>query len=94
MPTDMTLNNEGRPTLLNALAGLLTTLVNIYSAQDGDWSIMALLTVIVTAMVMVVSGTLTAYFYFFKLAETKKEHETDMILESRLRWRRELELQS
>lgn len=89
----MTLNNKGRPTLLNALAGLLTTLVNVYSAQEGDWSIMALLTVIVTALVMVVSGTLTAYFYFFKLARVKKEHEADMILESRLRWRRELELQ-
>ncbi|EED20946.1 conserved hypothetical protein [Talaromyces stipitatus ATCC 10500] len=91
---DIWLSHLFRPTLLNALAGLLTTLVNIYSAQDGDWSIMALLTVILTATVMVVSGTLTAYFYFFKLAEIKKEHEADMILESRLRWRRELELQS
>ncbi|KAK5677002.1 hypothetical protein LTS12_029477, partial [Elasticomyces elasticus] len=38
------------PTLLNAAAGLLTSLVNIYTAREGNWSVMALLTIIITSL--------------------------------------------
>jgi hypothetical protein len=38
---------------MNAVAGLATTLINIYTARDGDWSIMALITTIITGATLV-----------------------------------------
>ena len=72
------------------MAGFLTTLVNIYSAQDGDWSIMALLTVILTVLVMVVSATATVYFRYVLLANIEREHEQEIKYAS---LRRQSELQ-
>ncbi|KAJ5159060.1 uncharacterized protein N7500_008711 [Penicillium coprophilum] len=40
------------PTLLNALAGFLTTIISLYTAHDGDWSIMVLLTVITCSLIL------------------------------------------
>ncbi|OJD27441.1 hypothetical protein ACJ73_01169 [Blastomyces percursus] len=34
----------GSSGFLNSLAGLITTLINIYTAKSGDWSVMAILT--------------------------------------------------
>ncbi|KAJ5878301.1 hypothetical protein N7455_001766, partial [Penicillium solitum] len=36
------------PATLNAAAGLLTTIVNVCASQGGEWSVMALVTTIVT----------------------------------------------
>lgn len=69
--------NGYSPTLLNALAGLLTTLINVYTAKDGVWSIMPLLTVIVTGLVALLSMVITAYYYFLS-NEIKDEHEREM----------------
>ncbi|KAE8371414.1 hypothetical protein BDV26DRAFT_302789 [Aspergillus bertholletiae] len=66
------------PTFLNALAGLITTLVNIYTAQSGDWSIMALLTVIATGLSMVSSLALIIIYKFVKLERVKQEHEIEL----------------
>ncbi|KAL4889247.1 hypothetical protein BDV59DRAFT_210439 [Aspergillus ambiguus] len=63
------------PTLLNAGAGLLTSLISIYTAKSGDWSIMALLTVITTGLSCVISLSLTIYFKFWKLKLVQEEHE-------------------
>ncbi|KAE8384240.1 hypothetical protein BDV23DRAFT_177204 [Aspergillus alliaceus] len=63
------------PTLLNAGAGLLTSLISIYTAKSGDWSIMALLTVITTGLSSVISFSLTIYFKFWKLKLVQDEHE-------------------
>jgi hypothetical protein len=52
---------------------------------------MALLTVILTVVVMVVSATLTAYFRFVILADIEEEHEKEMIHAALVRWRQDLE---
>ncbi|KAL1962035.1 hypothetical protein VTN77DRAFT_621 [Rasamsonia byssochlamydoides] len=72
------INRLFRPTLLNAAAGLLTTLINIYTAKDGDWSIMAVLTVAITAASALTCLILMVLFQFRKLAQVKEEHEREM----------------
>ncbi|KAE8386944.1 hypothetical protein BDV23DRAFT_196094 [Aspergillus alliaceus] len=65
------------PTSLNAAAGLLTTMVNIYTAKDGKWSIMSLLTVIVTALSSTASLALALFYKFWKMATIKREHDME-----------------
>ncbi|KAJ5927148.1 hypothetical protein N7516_008921 [Penicillium verrucosum] len=62
------------PTLLNALAGLLTTIINIYTAKNGDWSIMALLTFIASSLSMASSVILIYIYKFRKLKMVIEEH--------------------
>ena len=66
--------NLCRPTLLNALAGLLTTIVSIYTGHDGDWSIMALITVIALGLSAACSLSLVMIYKFGKLEKLKQEH--------------------
>ncbi|KAJ5084787.1 hypothetical protein NUU61_009366 [Penicillium alfredii] len=68
------LNRLFLPTLLNALAGLLTTFINIYTAHHGDWSIMALLTVIASGLSVASSSGLVIIYKFRKLEKVKQEH--------------------
>lgn len=63
-----------RPTLLNALAGLLTSIISLYTAHGGDWSIMALLTVIASSLSVVISSSLLIIYKFRKLQRLKLEH--------------------
>ncbi|OQE56376.1 hypothetical protein PENNAL_c0417G07520, partial [Penicillium nalgiovense] len=46
------INKIFMPAAFNAAAGLLTTLVNIYTSRSGHWSVMAIATIIVTALLM------------------------------------------
>ncbi|OQD97744.1 hypothetical protein PENSOL_c011G00951 [Penicillium solitum] len=62
------------PTLLNALAGFLTTIISLYTARDGDWSIMALLTVITSGLSVACSLILLYIYKFGKLRKLKREH--------------------
>jgi hypothetical protein len=71
-------NEISRPTCLNSLAGLLTTLVNIYTAKNGDWSIMAVLTTIITGLTFTVSVALTTLFKFVKLERLRREHDLEI----------------
>lgn len=71
-------SQSGRPTLLNAMAGLVSTMVNIYTAQSGAWSIMAMMTVIATGLTMAVSIGLTIAYKLFKLETIKREHEAEL----------------
>ncbi|CAI7615478.1 unnamed protein product [Penicillium pancosmium] len=68
------INRIFMPTLLNALAGLLTTIVNLYTAHGGDWSIMALLTVIASGLSVASSLALLIIYKFGKLERLKQEH--------------------
>lgn len=77
-------SDDSRPTCLNACAGLLTTLINIYTARDGDWSIMALLTVVATGLSAVISLVLTSFYKFWKLKLVKQEHDR----QTRVGWER------
>ncbi|KAL4745865.1 uncharacterized protein BDW70DRAFT_166201 [Aspergillus foveolatus] len=66
------------PTCLNSLAGLLTTIINIYTAKSGDWSIMALLTTIMTGLALSISVTLTVVYKFGKLQRLRQEHDMEI----------------
>lgn len=72
-----------RPTVLNAAAGFLTSLINIYTAKDGDWSIMAVLTVGTTAASALACLVLMTLF-FMKLERVKEEHEEEEMRAQRL----------
>lgn len=63
-----------RPGTTNSVAGLVSTLVNIYSAQDGKLSITAKVTVGVTAGCTLVFGTLFIVHQLL-LMRVKKKHE-------------------
>ncbi|KAL4927718.1 uncharacterized protein BDV17DRAFT_299032 [Aspergillus undulatus] len=65
------------PTLLNTAAGLLTTIINIYTAKDGYWSIMAVLTVVSSGTLAAASMVLTALYKFWKLRIVQEEHERE-----------------
>ena len=70
-----------RPGLLHAVAGLITTLVNVYSAQGGAWSVTATITAIVTS---VCTGTMLALYLVYNnwlLAGVKKSHEQELSAE-------------
>ena len=69
------------------MAGLIATLVNVYTAKHGDWSIMALLTVIVTASTAITSVLAVTWFQFWMLANIKQEHYDIMRDVARSRWR-------
>ncbi|KAG2016663.1 hypothetical protein GB937_006142 [Aspergillus fischeri] len=64
--------------LLNAIARLLTTFVNVYTAQNSEWSIMAVVTVIITGISTAVALGLTIIYKFGKLERVKREHEMDI----------------
>jgi uncharacterized membrane protein len=66
--------NYTSPTLLNALAGFLTTIISLYTAHDGDWSIMVLLTVITSGLSVACSLILLYIYKFGKLERLKQEH--------------------
>lgn len=59
------------------MAGLLTTLINIYTARDGDWSVMALLIVIAAGLSTASSLALVIIYRLGKLKKVKKEHELE-----------------
>jgi hypothetical protein len=46
----------GSPALLNSTAGILSTLVNVYTSQHGAWSVTAKVTVAATGACISVSG--------------------------------------
>jgi hypothetical protein len=66
---------------MNSVAGLLTTLVNIYTAQHGVWSITARITAIVIGSCMIIAGVLFACYNFIALRRVRKTHERELGLE-------------
>ncbi|KAI9730633.1 MAG: hypothetical protein M1818_008115 [Claussenomyces sp. TS43310] len=72
------LNKIFLPGCLNSLTGLISTLINIYSQQNGDWSVMAKVTAIVTGTSMVVLGGLFVIYNNGVLKRVKKSHSRDM----------------
>lgn len=68
---------KGRPTVLSSLAGVLTTVVNVYSARDGVWSITAKIAAIVTGSCAGVSLALFLIYNFWALRGVRKEHNEE-----------------
>ena len=60
------------------MAGLLTVLINLYTARDGDWSIMALLAIIAAGLSAACSLALAVIYKFVKLEKVKREHELEV----------------
>jgi membrane protein YdbS with pleckstrin-like domain len=56
---------------------MLTSLINIYTAKGGDWSVMALLAVIVSGVLVVSSTGLILVYKFWKLRIVQLEHEME-----------------
>lgn len=75
------LTGDYRPVALNSVAGLITTLVNVYTAQKGIWSVTAKITAIVTGSCVGAAGSFFAVYHFWALRRVKEAHERDMGLE-------------
>lgn len=66
-----------RPAALNAAAGLLTTLVNVYTSRSAHWSVMAIVTVVVTSLLLFIFSSLFAYYKFIKLGRVILKDEEE-----------------
>lgn len=62
---------------MNSLAGLISTLVNVYSAQDGQYSVTARATVIVTAACSVCAVALLLLYNCVMLGIVKRRHDKE-----------------
>lgn len=63
------------PATLNSVAGLLTTIVNVYTAQKGVWSVTAKITAITTGCLIAVAGGLFGAYNFWILEKVRDDHE-------------------
>ncbi|KAF9450368.1 hypothetical protein P691DRAFT_615808, partial [Macrolepiota fuliginosa MF-IS2] len=69
------------PGLMNSVAGVLSTIVNIYGAQNGEFSKTSIVTICVTSGVAVVCLTLVLWYGLWMLRRVKKQHEREMGIE-------------
>lgn len=67
------------PGSLNSLAGLISTLVNVYTQQDGAWSLTAKVTAIVTGSCMAVTAVLLLLYNMWYLDRVRKDHSRNWI---------------
>jgi drug/metabolite transporter superfamily protein YnfA len=76
------------PVFMNSLAGLISTLVNVYSAQQGQYSITAKVTVTVTGACTAVAAGLFLLYNNLALEKVKKKHrfETEVYQREVERW--------
>ena len=65
------------PTFMNSLAGLISTIVNVYSAQSGQYSITARVTLIVTGSCTVVAAGLFLLYNNLALTIIKRRHRRE-----------------
>ncbi|RDL30194.1 Uncharacterized protein BP5553_10472 [Venustampulla echinocandica] len=63
------------PGLLNSAAGFLATMVNIYTARSGYWSISAIVTATVTGSCTTIMIVIFVVYDKWLLTNIKKEHE-------------------
>ncbi|KAK0635626.1 hypothetical protein B0T17DRAFT_516831 [Bombardia bombarda] len=62
------------PLMLNALAGGISTLVNVYTQQYSAWRVQARVAFAVEAFVFLLSGILFAIYNFWLLEKVKADH--------------------
>lgn len=72
------LNRIFLPGCLNSLAGLISSLINVYTQQDGAWSVTAKVTAITTGSSMAVTGVLFGLYNFWILEKVKRRHGREM----------------
>jgi ABC-type nickel/cobalt efflux system permease component RcnA len=62
---------------MNSIAGLISTIVNVYSAQNGQYSITAKITTVVTGACTVITAGLFLLYNNWALERVKKRHERE-----------------
>lgn len=67
-----------RPGFINSITGLGTTVINIYTARGGVWSVTAIVTTAVTGTCTVFMLTMLVLYHFRLLWNVKKDHEKRM----------------
>lgn len=72
------LNRIFLPGCLNSFAGLISTLVSVYSQQGGSWSVTAWITAAVTGGCMIITGVLFGLYNFWILGRVKRRHGVEM----------------
>lgn len=72
------LNKIFLPGCLNSFAGLISTLINVYSQQKGHWSTTAWITAAVTGGVMAITGVLFGLYNFWLLEKVRRKHVREM----------------
>jgi len=65
------------PGTLNAAAGLISTLINVYTAQGKQWSITARVSAIVEGAFLGVCGALFLFYSNYKLERVKRRHRQE-----------------
>jgi len=66
------------PGLLNSLAGMISTLANVYGVQHGEFSTTSKITIAVTTASAFVCGVLTLFYSLLKLRNVKKQHDREV----------------
>ncbi len=66
---------------MNALAGILSTIVNIYGVQHGVFNTSSIITISVNGSVAVVCGVLTLWYGVWRLGRVKRQHVKEVGLE-------------
>jgi len=72
------LNKIFLPGCLNSFAGVISTLINVYTQQSGTWSITAKITIVVTGACMTVTGVLFTLYNFWVLGKVRRSHRQEM----------------
>ena len=73
-----------RPGCLNSLAGLISTLINVFTNQNGNWSVTAKVTIIVTGTCAVATAVLFGIYNNIILSRVKSKHTKEMDAENRV----------
>lgn len=60
---------------MNSLAGIISTLANVYGVQHGEFSTPSKITIAVTGATTLVCGILVMFYGFWKLSGVKKRHD-------------------
>ncbi|KAJ6551388.1 hypothetical protein B0H19DRAFT_1157441 [Mycena capillaripes] len=66
------------PGALNSLAGIISTLVNVYSAQHGEFVKTSKITIIVTVGAAAICGGLTLLYSMYKLKKVREAHNREV----------------
>lgn len=69
------------PGLLNSIAGIISTVVNVTTSQQGQWSVTAKVTAIVTGACTGVTLLLFAMYNFWVLKRLKRQHAREVEVE-------------
>jgi len=67
---------------MNSLAGVITTIANVYGVQHGEFSATSKTTIIVTGGSALICGLAVLYYTFWKLRRVKNKHDREAGVEN------------